>query len=206
MVTGNSDDPRKVLVCHCSDTGSIDFHNDERDTVVVVGGKVYDLVLSVRTFNELVDMPAEERPHVRHLNRIPVRNAAEQKAQNDSSLSKTFDEAKKISSEKAAKEYAVKKAKIVKTKPTRGDQNMAKTSKIKEVIEALQHKALTEAQILAMGIAKGTLQVQKYQWKSDKSLYTVTEGALANGEKTYKLSAKAGAKAPAAAKPALATA
>lgn len=186
----------KVLVCACADTGSIGFHNDEKDTVILVGEKVYDLVLSTRTLTDLIEMPSEQRPHVRHLNRIPIRSAAEQKTRNESSLSKTFDEAQKISSEKAAQQYAVKKAKIEKTKPT-GGEKMAKPSKIKEVIEALHHKALTKADMVAMGVSESTVQTQLYKLKRDG--FTIVESQVA-GKTAYKIT-----KAPAAAaKPALA--
>ncbi len=61
---------------------SMDFHKDKRGTVVIANGKVYDLVPSSLTFDDLVQMDPLERPHARHLNYTKERTPLEQEKKN----------------------------------------------------------------------------------------------------------------------------
>ena len=184
----------RLLVCACSHVGSIGFHNDKRETLVIVDGKLYELVPSTRTYAELLDLPQAEVPHVRHLNHIPQRPEVEQEKQNKTSVGLVLEQAKAVASEKRhlAKELLEKKAKPTKkSKTTGGEESMAKVSKIKQVIEALHHKALTKADMVAMGVSESTVATQLYALK--RKGYTITESQVA-GKTAYKI-----AHAPAAA-------
>ena len=125
-----------VIVCKCSETGSINFHPDERETVVVVNGKIYELVASERTLDDLRELPADEAPHVRHLNCIPTRTRAEQKVHKEKSAHKVLEVAREVVKEKQTKEYEIQKekAKVAAV----GQPILVKTprkSKCREIVE-----------------------------------------------------------------------
>ncbi len=61
---------------------SMDFHKDDRGTVVIANGKVYDLTLSDLTFDDLVQMDPLERPHARNLNWTKERTPVQQEQKN----------------------------------------------------------------------------------------------------------------------------
>lgn len=153
-------DKSKVIVCDCASYGSTGFHKDNRETVILVEGKLYELTLSTRTFEELLELPSNEVPHVRHLNHIPNRSTAKQKIHSDSSAFKVLEAAKEVAKEKR-EEYTAKRVKTT-TSSTDGGDSMAKNGKIKQVIEALHKKALTVEDITALGVSKSTAATLKY--------------------------------------------
>jgi len=62
---------------------SYEFHNDERPTVILIAGKIFELVPAKVTFKELLKTEAKDRPHVRHLSPIPLRTREQQETYND---------------------------------------------------------------------------------------------------------------------------
>jgi len=58
------------------------LHNDAKETVVMVEGKVYCLVPSDLTFNQLINAHPSKRPHVRRLSPIPLRSSFQQEKHN----------------------------------------------------------------------------------------------------------------------------
>lgn len=58
------------------------FHKDGRPTFVLVDNKLYAIMESIQTLDDLKKIPLEKRPHVRYLNEIPERSSDEQKQKN----------------------------------------------------------------------------------------------------------------------------
>lgn len=58
------------------------LHNDDRETLVLMGEHLYELHMSPLTVDEVKKMEGKKRPHVRFLNPIIKRSRAEQLAKN----------------------------------------------------------------------------------------------------------------------------
>ena len=170
-----------TFVCQCSEHGSIDLHRDERETLVKIGDILYELVPSTRTFAEILELPEKEVPHVRHLNPIPLRTRAEQKAYSEKSAHRTLEAAREIVKEKATKEYEVQKAKVA-GEPKK--KRKPRESKCRLVVEELHKRAMTIKDMMMFEIAKSTAETFKYDLK--RAGYELLEGEV-DGEKTLKI-------------------
>ena len=173
---------RSVIVCRCAEYGSTLFHNDDHETLVLVGDKLYALVPTDTTLDELRGMSANEVPHVRHLNCIPTRTKAEQKAWKESSSHKTLEESRQVVKEKLAKEYEIQKVKAAAQQPIL--VTAPRVSKCRLVTEALHAKALTVDEMMAFGIAKSTAETFKYDLR--RSGHKLEEGTR-DGKVTLKI-------------------
>ena len=171
-----------VVTCQCSEHGSVGFHNDERETLVLIEGKLYALTPTPITLEELSAMSAKEVPHVRHLNRIPIRTKKEQAVQRSISAHRVLEDAKKVVKEKLAEEYKVLKAKVAVDQPVL--VKAPRVSKCRLVTEELHKRAMTVDDMMTFGIAKSTAETFKYDLRRAK--YIIEEG-IADGKATLKI-------------------
>lgn len=176
---------RPGFICQCAEHGNTGFHRDEHETLVLIEDKLYELVASERTLDDLKDLSADVVPHVRHLNCIPNRTKAEQKAQKESSAHRVLEDARKVVKEKQAKEYEIQKEKakvaavgqpVVEKKP--------RESKCRKVVEELHKRAMTVKDMMMFEIAKSTAETFKYDLK--RAGYKLEEGKI-DGEVTLKI-------------------
>ena len=174
-----------VIVCQCAEHGSINFHEDEKETVVVIDGKIYELVASERTLEELLELPVDEAPHIRHLNHNPRRTKKEQKVYQEKSAHKNLEAARETVKEKQAEEYKVQKAKTAAQQPIiEKAPRKQRVSKIRQVIEELHKRAMTVRSMMDFEIAKSTAETLKYDLR--RVGYKLAEETV-EGEVTLKI-------------------
>jgi len=86
------------------------FHKDGRPTFVLVDGKLFAIMESIQTLEDIKRMPLDKRPHIRHLNEIPERSPDEQSYKNKKDLQEEIEIYSQIPTHGKEKVTSLKKA------------------------------------------------------------------------------------------------